>query len=97
MVTKDFVFCIHVHFYFFTTVHFHLAASISYFHTATMKFLCFSFNEIRLPSSSSVIHVSVNIKNNAEKDKTFFSLSLFKSQGGHAIFFRHNWVTILVD
>ena len=44
-----------------------------------------------------VIHVSVNIKNNVEKDKTlllFFSLS--KSPGGHAIFFRCNWVAYLL-
>ena len=76
VLTKDFVFCVHVHFYFFTTAHFHLTASISHFLTAAMKFSCFSSNEIRLPSSFSVIHVSVNIKNNVEKDKFFFSLSL---------------------
>ena len=71
VLTKDFVFCVHVHFQFFTTAHFHLAAiaSISHFHTTTMKFSCFFSNEIRLPRSSSVIHVSVNIKNNVEKDK----------------------------
>ena len=69
--------CVHVHFYFFTTAHFHLAASSSHFLTATMKFSCFPSNEIRLPRSSSVIHVSVNIKNNVEKDKNFvFFLSL---------------------
>ena len=44
-----------------------------------MKFTCFSSNEIRLPSSFSVIHVSVNIKNNVKKDTTvlvFFSLKV---------------------
>ena len=46
-------------------------ASSSHFLTATMKFSCFLSNEIRLPRSSSVIHVSVNIKNNVEKDKNF--------------------------
>ena len=65
-------------FTFFTTAHFHLAASSSHFLTATIKFSCFPSNEIRLPRSSSVIHVSVNIKNNVEKDKNFvfFFLSL---------------------
>ena len=44
-----------------------------------MKFTCFSSNEIRLPSSFSAIHVSVNIKNNFKKDTTllvFFSLKV---------------------
>ena len=71
MLTKDFVSCVHVRCYSFT------AASISHFLTAAMKSVsCFSFNKIRLPSSFSVIHVSVNIKNNVEKDTTllFFSL-----------------------
>ena len=76
--TKDFVPSVHVRFYFFATAHFHLAAGISHFLTAAMKFSCFSSNEIRLPSSFSVIHVSLNIKNNVEKDTTllFFFLSL---------------------
>ena len=43
----------------------------------------------------------INIKNNVEKDKLFFvlffSLSLYKIPGGHAIFFRCNWVAIPVD
>ena len=44
----------HVRFYFFTAAHFDLAvrsllvASISHFLTATMKYSCFSSNEIRL-------------------------------------------------
>ena len=55
----------------------YLAASISHLLTVAMKFSCFSSNEIHLPSSFSVIHVSVNIKNNAEKGTNlllFFSL-----------------------
>ena len=68
VLTKDFVFCVHVRFYFFTAAHFHLAASISHFLNAAMKFPWFSFKEIRLHSSFSVIHVSVNINNNVEKD-----------------------------
>ena len=70
MITKDFVSCVHGRLYFFTAAHFHLAA---------MKYSCFSSNEIRLPSSFSVFHVSVNIKNNVENDPNlllFFSLSL---------------------
>ena len=78
MFTKHFVSCVLVRCYFFAAAHFHLAANISHFLTAAMKFSCFSSNEIRLPSSFSVIHVSLNIKNNVEKDTTllFFSLSL---------------------
>ena len=78
MFTKHFVSCVLVRCYFFAAAHFHLAANISHFLTAAMKFSCFSSNEIRLPSSFSVIHVSLNIKNNVEKDTTllFFFLSL---------------------
>ena len=47
--------------------HFHLAASFSHFLTAATKYSCFSSNEIRLPSSFSVIQVSVNIKTNVQK------------------------------
>ena len=71
VLTKDFVSCVHVRCYSFT------ATSISHFLTAAMKSVsCFSFNKIRLPSSFSDMHVSVNIKNNVEKDTTllFFSL-----------------------
>ena len=80
VLTEDFVSCVHARFYFFTAAFFHLAANISHFLTAAMKFSCFSFNQIRLPSSFSVIHVSLNIKNNGEKDTTlllsFFSLKV---------------------
>ena len=78
MHTKDFVSRVHVRFYFFIAAHFHLAAGISHFLTAAIKFSCFSSNELRLPSSFSVIHMSVNIKNNVEKDTTLkvFFLSL---------------------
>ena len=81
MLTKHFVSCVHVRRHHFTAAHFHLAANISHFLTAAMKFSCFSSNEIRLPSSFSVIHVSLNIKNNVEKDTTllfffFFSLKV---------------------
>ena len=98
VLTKDFVSCVHVRFYFFTAAHFHFAASISHFLTAVIKFSCFSSDKIRLPSSFSVIHVSVNINNNVEKDTTlliFFFLS--KSPGGHAIFYHCIWVAAPVD
>ena len=39
-------------------------------------------------SSFSVNHVSVNIKNNVEKDTTLLLFFLFKSPGGHAISFQ---------
>ena len=46
----------------------------------------FSSNEIRLPSSFSVIHVSVNIKSSVQKDTTLLLFFLSKSPGGYAIF-----------
>ena len=68
------------------------------FLTAAMKFSCLSFNEIRLPGSFSVVHVSLNIKNIVKKTRLccccFF---LSKSPGGHAIFFSCIWVAIPVD
>ena len=78
VLTKDFISCVHVRFYFFTAAHFHLAANISHFLTAAMKFLCFSSNEIRLPSSFSVILMSVNIKNNVER-RDFVAVVVFLS------------------
>ena len=42
-------------------------------------------------SSFSVIHVSVNIKNNAEKDTTLLFFFLSKSLGGHVISFQIIW------
>ena len=41
----------------------------------TWPLTCFSSNEIRLPSSFSVVHVSLNIKNNVEKDTTLLRFS----------------------
>ena len=91
VITKDFVSCVHVRFYFFTAAHFHLAvrsllplASIShFFHHRYEMFMFLSQRNssplfsITRSSSFSVIYVSVNIKNNVEKDTTllfFFSL-----------------------
>ena len=46
-------------------------------------------------SSFSVIHVSVNIKNNAEKDTTLLLFFLSKSPRGHVISFQHDdWVIL---
>ena len=45
------------------------------------------------PGCYSVIHVSVNIKNNAEKDTNLLLFFLSKSRGGHAISFPiKSWV-----
>ena len=72
-----------------------LAASISHFLTAAMKFPCLSPNEIRLLCFESLffcnpqITEGVNIKNNVEKDTTFlFFFSLSESPDGHAISFQ---------
>ena len=74
--------------------YFHLVASISHFLTAAMKFSCFSSNEIRLLRSFSVIHVSVNIKTNVEKDTTCWFFFLSKSPGDNVIFYRCIWVAM---
>ena len=71
VLAEDFVSCVHVRFYFFTWP---LTFLINY-RTAAMKVTCFSSNEIRLPSSFSVVHVSLNIKNNVEKDTTLLRFS----------------------
>ena len=73
---------------FFTAPHFHLvgpswlAASISHCLTAALN-------------SFSVIHVSVNIKNNIEKDTSLLLVFLSQSPGGHAISFQIKpWVAL---
>ena len=48
----------------------------------------YSLFSITRSSSFSVIHVSVNIKNNAEKDTTLLLFFLSKSPGGHVISFQ---------
>ena len=78
------------------------AANISHFLSATTKFSGFSpdeihllcFQSLTLVLSFSVIHVSVNIKNNIEKDTTLLLFFLSKSLGSHAISFQTEpWVT----
>ena len=101
VLTQYFVSCVHVRFYFslphiFTL----LATSISHCLTAALNFHFFlptKFVSITRSSSFSVIHVSVNIKNNVEKDTTLLLFFLCKSPGGHAISFRCIWVAIPVD
>ena len=83
--TQYFVVCVHVRFYFSLPLIFILlAASISHFFTAAMFFSLQNTSplfSITRSSSFSVNHV--RIKNNAEKDKTFFLFFLSKSPGGH--------------
>ena len=76
------------------------AASISHFLSATMKFSGFSpdeihllcFQSLTLALSVSVIHMSVNIKNNIEKDMTLLFF-LTKSPDSHVISFQTEpWV-----
>ena len=50
------------------------------------EIVMFSSNEIRLPSSFSVIHMSGNIKSSVQKDTTLLLFFLSKSPGGYAIF-----------
>ena len=97
--------CVHVHFYFSPPLIFNfLAASISHFLTAALNFHVFLARNssplfsITRSSSFSVIHVSVNIKNNAEKDTTLLLLFLSKSPGGHVISFQIKpWVALPVE
>ena len=101
VLTQYFVSCVHVHFYFSLPLIFTLLAPpcwplaflvvspplwIFMFFFLQNSSLLFS---ITRSSSFSVIHVSVNIKNNIEKDTTLLLLFfLSKSQGGHAISFQ---------
>ena len=65
MLTKDFVSCVHVSFFFFTDAHFHLAVRYEMFMFFFQRNSSPLFSITRF-SSFSVIHVSVNIKNNVE-------------------------------
>ena len=77
ILTQYFVSCVHVRFYFSLPIIFTLlAAGISHCLTAALIFMFFFLQNSSLPfsitrsSSFSVIQVSVNIKNNVEKDTT---------------------------
>ena len=97
VLTKTFLLVFLFAFIFLTAAHFYLAgrslltASISHFLTPAMKF-SFFFQRNSSPlflitrsSSFSVIHVSVDIKNNIEQDSTLLLFLLSKSPGGNAI------------
>ena len=92
VLTKDFVSCVHVNFYFFTSAHFHLAARYEMFKFFFQRNSSPLFSITR-SSSFSVIHVSVNIKNNVEKDTTLLFFSLSKSLGDLSCI----WVAIPVN
>ena len=77
ILTQYFVSCVHVRFYFSLPIIFTLLpAGISHCLTAALIFMFFFLQNSSLPfsitrsSSFSVIQVSVNIKNNVEKDTT---------------------------
>ena len=95
VLTQHFASCVHVRFYFSLPLIFTLlAASISHFLTAALNFHVFlptkfvSLFSITRSFSFSVIHVRVNIKNNAERDTTLLVFFLSKSPGGHVISFQ---------
>ena len=95
VVTEYFVSSVHVRFYFSLPLIFTLlAASISHFLIAALNFHVFlptkfvSFVFKTRSSSFSIIHVSGNIKNNAEKETTLLLFFLSKSAGGHVISFQ---------
>ena len=92
VLTQYFVSCVHVRCYFSLLLIFTLlAASISYFLSAPLnfhvflptKFVSFVFN-----NSLQFFPVSVNIKNNVEKDTTLLLFFLSKSPGSHVISFQ---------
>ena len=92
VLTQYFVSCVHVRFSFSLPLIFtQLATSISHCLTAAFSFHVFLQKNspllfsITRPSSFSVIHVSINIKNSVEKNTTLLLFFLFKSPGGHAI------------
>ena len=90
--------CVHARFYFSLPLIFTLlAASISHFLTASLNFHVFFLRNscplfsITRSSSFSVIDVSVDIKNNAEKDTTLLLFFLSKSLGSLVISFQIIW------
>ena len=95
VLTQYFVPCVHVHFYFSLPLIFtQLAASIAHFLTAALNFHVFLPRNssplflVTRSSCFSVIHVCVNIKNNAEKDTTLLLFFLSNSPSRHVISFQ---------
>ena len=95
VLTQYFVSCVRVRFYFSLPLIFtSLAASISHFLTAALNFHVFlpwnssPLFSVTRSSCFSVIHVCVNIKNNAEKDTTLLLFFLSNSPSRHVISFQ---------
>ena len=96
LLTQYFVSCVDVRFCFSLPLSFTLlATSISHCLTAALNFYVFLPTKFfsfvlshQLQLSFSVIHMSVNIKNNVEKDTTLLLFFLSKSPGRHAISFQ---------
>ena len=98
MCLPNFVSCVHVRFYFSLQLIFTLLAApcwpLAFLILSPPLWICmFSslqnsslLSSITRSSSFSVIHVSVNIKKNVEKDTTLLLFFLSKSPGGQAIF-----------
>ena len=95
VLTQYFVSCVHVCFYFSLPLIFTLmAASISHFSPLLWIFHVFFLRNssplFSITRSFSVIHVSVNTKNNAEKDTTLFFL---KVRAARILFMaKQNWM-----
>ena len=95
VLTHYFVSCVHVRFYF--SLRLFLPCWSLAFLIVSQPLLIFMFFFLKNSSllfsitrfrSLSVIHVSVNIKNNVEKDTTLLLFFLSKSPGGHVISFQ---------
>ena len=89
VLTKNFVACVPVRFYFFHTAHFHLAGRCNFlFSHRCYEIFMFLFQENSSPlfsitrsSSFYVINVSVNIKNNVEKYLIYIGVSVLRTDG----------------
>ena len=89
VLTKNFVACVPVRFYFFHTAHFLLAGRCNFlFSHRCYEIFMFLFQENLSPlfsitrsSSFYVINVSVNIKNNVEKYLIYIGVSMLRTDG----------------
>ena len=89
VLTKNFVACVPVRFYFFHTAHFHFAGRCNFlFSHRCYEIFMFLFQENSSPlfsitrsSSFYVINVSVNIKNNVEKYLIYIGVSVLRTDG----------------
>ena len=110
VLTKNFVACVPVRFYFFHTAHFHLAGRWHFlFSRRCYEIFMFFFQgnssplfSITRSSSFSVINVSVNIKNIVENDSIFTLVCLWcgRTSGrvaSHAGVFRGARISSLSD